>query len=263
MPICEYQNPLRTVRFGYELEQDVIRLISYTEDDAVTAPKDSDADVVVIHGANIIHHSYPVFTDNGERRTFELNEFLQELEVNRDRVVVIPSGDSSEGTAWSTILGIIRAPANVLTDVECLLAVSRIDSPAVYIGFTGKAWWLSESTDSIRQLSCLAASTATDETDDAVAIVQNVLEDYSFEARRLVVYGDAVTPGLLKELQKRFLSSFDIVERFQPFRFIRSNVPMDVGQRILSRAHILGCAVGAMLIQQGIVINPASHIEES
>lgn len=262
MPICEYQHPLRTIQFGYELEGDVIRLTSYKEEDAVTVPTNSDADVVVIHGANIVHHSYPVLTDNNERRSFELREFLQDFDINRDRIVVIPSGGTRDGTAWSTILGIIRAPYNTVTDLECLLAVSSIADPAVYIGFTGKAWCLTETTDGIRHLSYRAASTDADETTDAIALVQSVLEDYAFEARRLVVYGDAVTPELLKELQKHYGSIFDSVERFQPFRLIRSSVPADVGTRILSRAHILGCAVGAMLIQQGIVSNPASNLKE-
>lgn len=265
MPICEFQHPFKTVRFGYDATDKIVTLRSYEEVNTDNNVNTAEATTIVVANSNIVHHAYPVVNDNQERREFELLQFISELAPETDRIVAIPSHRDQDNTYWSTLIGIANAPLQAVTELECVLAVASLDQPATYLGCSETMIWLSGVRQTVQHLEASHRTNGLTVYDDIIRLIGEVNDNSGseFEGRRLVLYGDRITPELLTMLRQNLVQHFDVVERFQPFRLVKSNLSAEIGKRILSRSHILGCLVGAMYLEQGLVDSPAERLRLS
>lgn len=259
MPTCEYRHPLRTIVLTYRLQAGLLSLEEYHETATVDSATPSGADVVVHHGDAVATHSYPVLTDNAERRIFELDHFLQEVTSLEHHIVAIESRGTYQGSAWTTLMGVDKCGRHNVSDIEGILATARLDEPTVYVGRSGSRWWVLDAGSTVEHVLCIPVSEgASTSHADVLDSVQQMLD---FKGRRCTVFGDAVTPQDLVGIQQRVGKQFHVVERFQPFRHVLSKLTAESERRVLSRSHMLGCMVGAMLLHEGLVAPVSVELE--
>jgi hypothetical protein len=249
----------------WTVEHGVIRLIGYAEDDALTVSEPSQADVLIVASDHVVSHAYPVEADDAERRLFELEQFLAEVDRDTDHLTIVPSTGRMYGGAWSTILSIPNSShlsALLFSDIEATLAALLLDPFSVAIGRCGTSWWLAEAgqSEGVHQLIRVPVDEQRAAPHDLQDQLMEFLASADVQADRLVVFGDQVSPSLLAMLSQDLGARFTSIERLQPFHHVRASLDADAGGRVLARAHVLGCMVGAIHVHAGLVHAPSQPL---
>lgn len=253
MLTCEYRHPWRTVRFEFDTVDTIPRILSYREHDAVTISAPPTANITIASSNDVISHAYPTNDEDASQREFELQQFVEELHPRTDRLVVVSTDRLFEGTAWSTILGIKGATEGMYTDIEGILAAACADQPSAYIGCLGNSWWFAEVENKPRALIRFSDADGSDPYATVTGIIDHLMANNELSSRRLTVFGHSVSAALLVAIQKQYIKQFDSVERFQPFRHVHATLPTDIAGKVLARSHVLGAAVGVMMMATGMV----------
>ena len=249
MPTCVYQHPLRTISLEWETgEDDVPILIGYSESDPSTDV--SGAEVVIRHTSAVKKHRYPADSDESGRRSFELAKFLPEVDVDRYSIRSILSVATSFGSKWVTLLATIKSTSDqvVTTDIESDMRAIALNGTAFFIGRRGDEWWVGAVDDdgNTLHLECIPHSEKQPVAMFVHDAIGELMGTTNLRPRRLVLFGDHVTPTLLRDIAKGLGGRVPAVERLNPFAHVRSTLDAKTASSLLKRAHLLGCVVGVM-----------------
>ncbi len=245
---CEYRHPLRFITFRWVVEDGIVRIVDYTESEPIDPMLPSTSDLVILPSDLFIAHQYPCLESDPRRTLFELNNFVPEYNSSTDVVKHITPSGLCGGTHWSTLLvgkNAKQIGTHVIADIEGALTAMPADERTLLCGKSGSVWWIAEVHETIHQLHVFPIDHSVALFKDFSTQMDMILDTANIQATKLVFWGDSVTPPLLVAATRSYAGRFTSIERFQPFHQVRSSVSETVGQRILSRAHILGCFVGA------------------
>jgi hypothetical protein len=247
MPTCVYRHPLRTIAVTWEVEEDGIPVLTdYADANPSVGLKDVHADVLMVHTDDVITHRYPDAGFDAERESFEVDAFLPEVDVATSRLVALPCRGQLYDSTWSIVLS---CPEGSITDIECDMKAIALDGEALFVGRRGLWWWCG-GVDRTGQLIHLERQAHPN--DEALMDHLTSMIDTAVMAgcgRRLVLFGDIVTPTLMKDVARGTQGRFDVVERSNPFRHVRATLAREHQQNLLRRSHLLGAFVGAVTPQ--------------
>ena len=250
MPSCTYLHPLRTIRVEWEVEDDGVPLLTSYADAAPGADTELEsADVKIVHSDSVVLHRYPDDERDQSRVKFELESFLPELLTDEYQVKVMNCTGTSFDHQWTALLAI---PNNTISDIECDLKAIALDGSGLFIGRRGQWWWSGAvNADG----SNIHLDRFKHPESDAVEVkILEAIDEASNASgsavRRLIIFGDFVTPATLKKIGAMTQGRFDSIDRLNPFHHVRSGLDRKYAKGLLRRAHLLGSFVGVIVDDQ-------------
>ncbi len=243
-----YLHPLRTIEIAWERDSDGIAVVTGYRDQPPGDVADPGA-FLIRHSDQVASHRFPVTAASDDRLLAECQAFLPEHDPNRDRLTPLRTTGRSFGRPWTTALSYTAVSDQlVCSDLEADLAGMALNGPTLFLGRRGASWWIGAQDTTLLALDRLPHPDQT----PLVMFLQEALDDLlaveGLTTRTLTVFGDQLTPDLLKQITAIGRGRLDGVERFNPFRHVRSSVNDAAAASLLKRAHLLGCLVGAMAL---------------
>lgn len=255
MPTCTYLHPLRTIRMTWEVSNEISTITGYEHLPPSTDEDAGGSDITVIHSDDVVFHRFPGHITKQSEIEAECAAWVPEIITSPILRVLHPTMEQ-DGTQWTAILGVDpsrRMIENIrrskyLIDIETDIVGIGREGRVVFIGRRGDWIWFGCTNDD-GSLGFLDRAVIQDDISVAEQCRQHLEELFGLTELPqvpLIVFGDAVDPALLRELSTALIGKVDPVQRFNPFRFVRSALDTTSATDVLRRAHLLGTIVGAM-----------------
>lgn len=251
MSTCVYEHPLRRIILSWERDDDGVPVLTAYNDEPITSAPPAEVDIRIVHGSNIHVHRFPADEYSEERQASELTSFLPEVAESDFVVHAIPSVATSYNSKWITLLGLPKTDeTQQVSDIEADMRAISLDGTALVLGRRGDHWWVGAVDDGGTPLHLERIQHPEKQPLPMFLheTVNDLLSTTNLKSRRLVIFGDQVTPDVLKDLSKQLAGRVEGIERLNPFHHVRSTLDEQTARGLLRRSHLLGAMVGAINI---------------
>lgn len=254
-----YDHPLRTVWLTWELDTDGIPTIVDYGDQAPGGDL-PPADTLILHSDQVHSHHFPGSSTDDARTTAEILTFLPEIPLENCTVRILPSIGEVFDAEWNTILAWEErpSPSQVFSDIEADLMLLQSQEPTIFAGRRGSTWWFGVTENRLIYLD-RQPHPHTDVDHFLHEQIDNLLVSVDLPVRKATLFGDTVSPDMLRKLTKQLSGRLDSIERVSPFQHVRSALDNDTSANILRRAHLIGCMAAPMLS----IASPSTDIDVS
>ena len=245
MPTCVYLHPLRTIVVGWEADDDGVPTITSYADHGPGEYAPQSGETIIVHSDNVLTHRFPDDEGSSERQSFEVQSFMPEVDTSAWHIRQIRCSGLVYDHQWSTVLAYVDGD---VSDIECDMKAISLDGDTLFLGRRGRWWWFGSvrRDGTVHHLDRFAHVSDGELGNTIRECIDETISISGSTVRRLIMFGDVVTPAQLKDLAIMTQGRFDLVDRSNPFRHVRAAISPEQQQGLLRRAHLLGTVVGVM-----------------
>jgi hypothetical protein len=239
----------------WEVSNEIPTITGYEHLPPSTETGAGSSDITIIHSDDVVFHRFPGQITKQNEIEAECAAWVPEIITSPILRVLHPSMEH-DGTQWTAVLAVDPGQRQIenirrskyLIDIETDIVGIGREGRVAFIGRRGMWLWYG-CTNEDGSLGMLDRAVIQDDAPVADQCRQHLEELFAntdLPTLPLIVFGDAVDPSLLRELSTSLIGKVDPVQRFNPFRFVRSSLDTTSATDVLRRAHLLGTIVGAM-----------------
>lgn len=229
-------------------------------DGLLSASPSHNGITVVAHSSNLTYHAFPFDAAENlqDRLSFELKEFVADVNQSEDAIRHIRHAGKAYGAEWMSLLIVPRlllrsihdtlgTEAVIVSDIEADIEAAKPDGDSVLIGRRGDFLWTA-SIYGIQAPYHLERCPIQEHMPFEMLMEESLTEheasvEPSWSAVRL--FGDYLTPTIMQTFADSIVGKGRSVQRFNPFRHVRAEMPKEMQDNIIKKAHILSPLAGA------------------